>query len=451
MDRRELEQWVEKHQAELVSDLQRLLRIPSVRDDETRTQSAPFGKEVRDALDLVLDTGRRHGIIVRDFDGYACDLTIGEGGELVVSLCHVDVVPPGDGWSYPPFGAEIHNGYIYARGSTDNKGATVASVYALRALRDLGCSLKRRIRLIVGCDEENRWECIRYYKKQEPERPVWGVSPDADWSVVFAEKGILNLRVEKEIEARQGIRVRSASGGKQHNMVPDRAEAIVAEQSEQLVGGGTEQYRHTIAKGKSAHASRPEAGVNAIALLLKSVEVLNPVDNELWLQAVRRWASTTDGETLDIKLTDDVSGELTCNLGILDYDGVTVQCVFDIRYPVSSSIEQVLTRLLPQIQAAGFHLREIHHKPPLYVPLNTPFLECILEIYRDEVGENVQPVAIGGGTYARSFPGKIVAIGAALEGDGKPHEANERISIATLKKLVVHYARVYQRLANLNL
>ncbi|MCS7301354.1 MAG: Sapep family Mn(2+)-dependent dipeptidase [Fimbriimonadales bacterium] len=457
MNREALIQWIESHTDEMIRDFQALLRAPSVRNDEERAPGMPFGKGVREALDVTLEIGRRFDLNPRDFEGYACDMTLGDGAEMVASLSHIDVVPAGNDWKYPPFGAEIEGGYIYARGATDNKGATLASIYALRALKELQVPLQRRVRLIIGCDEESRWECMQHYMAHEPERPVWGVSPDAGWPFIYGEKGIANLYLEKEVDTGDGVRVLWARGGERHNMVPDRAEALINTPLQPTTSvEGVEWHPdpagwRAVAKGKSAHGSHPEAGVNAVAKLLEAIEPLNLPDNEQWLHAVLSWANALDGAALGIAHTDEPSGALTSNLGVFDYDGKHVCCVFNIRYPVTWSMDALKEHLQPALSATGFRLGEerTRHTPPLFIPPDTPFLQAILKVYREETGDYAtQPTTMGGGTYARTMP-NLVAIGAAFEGDGEAHQANERISIESMKKLVRCYARIFEQLANL--
>ncbi len=455
MNRERLVEWISAHTEEMIADFQRLLQAESVRGEGE--PHAPFGKGVREALDIVLELGKRFELRPRDFDGYACDLEIGAGNEMVASLSHIDVVPAGTGWTKPPFGAVMEDGYIYARGATDDKGATMASIYAIRALKELNVPLQRRVRLIIGCDEESRWECMQYYLAHEPERPVWGISPDAGWPFIYGEKGIANLFLQKSVQVPETmVRVLWAQGGERHNMVPDYASALVncALQPAHPLPEGVEWQPdpagwRLIARGKSSHGSHPEGGINAVTRLLEALQPLELPDNEIWLETVLDWSRSLDGMALGIAHHDDLSGSLTSNLGILDYDGSRVLCVFNIRYPITWSLEALQERLQPTLERTGFELAEVRHTPPHYVPLETPFLQTILRIYREETGDmESQPSTMGGGTYARVMP-NLVAIGSGFEGDGRAHEPDERIAIESLKKLVRIYARIFEGLANL--
>ena len=73
----------------------------------------------------------------------------------------------GDGWNTDPFEGVIADGRITGRGVLDDKGPVIAALYAMKALKDSGAELKRRIRLIVGTDEETGSTDMERYKKTE--------------------------------------------------------------------------------------------------------------------------------------------------------------------------------------------------------------------------------------------------------------------------------------------
>jgi succinyl-diaminopimelate desuccinylase len=458
MVRDALQRWIEEHTEQLVADLRLLLQCESVKSEPL--PFAPFGLGVRAAFDKVLEFGERYGFRTKDYEGYALHLEIGEGEEIVGALSHVDVVPPGSGWSLPPFEGVVRDGYIYARGAQDDKGPTMAVLYAARAIQELGLPLRRRIRLIVGGDEESGWECMRYYFQHEPERPCCGFTPDGGWPLIYAEKGIVNLQIEKRGgPAEQLPRIAWAHGGERPNMVPDRAEALLEARGEQidaiqrtlagLEGVATASEPNgvlVIAWGKSAHGSSPDEGVNAVAKLLSALEQLELAENRIWLCPVREWAQSIDGAALGIAHHDEVSGALTTNLGLLDYNGARVRCTVNVRYPVTWTLDALLERLLTTIEPQGFALTGHFGIAPHYVPLETPFLQTILRVYREETGDDKPPKTMGGGTYARATP-NIVAIGTGFEGDGAAHEPDERMAISSLQKITLIYARILYELA----
>lgn len=458
MARDALQRWIEEHIDEMVADLRALLQCESVKG--TPLPMAPFGLGVRAAFDRVLEFGERYGFRTKDYDGYALHLEIGEGEEIVATLSHVDVVPPGNGWSVPPFEGVLRDGYLYARGAQDDKGPTMAAIYAARAIRELGLPVRKRIRLIVGGDEESGWECMKYYFQHEPERPCCGFTPDGGWPLIYAEKGIVNLQIEKAVPHSDSTpRIAWARGGERANMVPDRAEAFLQAGEEQISAiqsalAGLEDIVTTseengvlvTARGKSAHGSSPGEGVNAVAKLLDALEQLSLPEESIWLNTVREWANSLDGSALGIAHSDEVSGATTTNLGVFDYDGSRVKCTVNVRYPVTWNLDALLERLHTVIEPQGFSLVSHFGIAPLYVPLETPFLQTILRVYREETGDDKPPQTMGGGTYARATQ-NIVAIGTGFEGDGAAHEPDERIAVSTLQKITLIYARILYELA----
>ena len=171
---------IEKRKQNLLVDTQNLLKIKSVLDEEQHTETAPFGEGVKAALDYMLELGANDGFTVKNVDHVAGHIEMGEGEELLGILCHVDVVPEGDGWSSDPFGAEIRDGKIYARGAVDDKGPTMAAYYAMKVIKELGLPLQKRVRMIIGTDEESQWRCVNHYFEVE-EMPTLGFAPDADF------------------------------------------------------------------------------------------------------------------------------------------------------------------------------------------------------------------------------------------------------------------------------
>ncbi len=458
MAREALQKWIEEHTGELVSDLRALLQCESVKS--TPLPTAPFGLGVRSAFDKVLELGERYGLRAKDYDGYALHLEMGYGEEVVATLSHVDVVPPGNGWSVPPFEGVIQDGYIIARGAQDDKGPTIAVIYAARALKELELPIRKRIRLIVGGDEESGWECMKHYFQHEPERPTCGFTPDGGWPLIYAEKGIVNLQLEKAVPAPADLpRIEWARGGERPNMVPDFAEAFIRADGaqvdrilltlaglEDIVTVSEDTGVHVSARGRSAHGSAPQEGVNAVARLLDALRQVGLANHHDWLEPMCAWAHSMDGSALGIAHSDEVSGALTSNLGVFHYDGSHVQCVVNVRYPVTWTLEALLERLSATIEPEGFRL--VHHFgiAPLYVPLDTPFLQTILRVYREETGDDSPPKTMGGGTYARATQ-NIVAIGTGFDGDGSAHEPDERIAISTLQKITLIYARILLELA----
>src|ERR1044072_7568537 len=226
----------------------------------------------------------------KDLDGYVGYAEFGEG-PLVMSLGHLDVVPVGPGWKHEPFGAEIDEGYIYARGSTDDKGPTMASFYAIRAIQECFPNVPARIRQVFGCDEESGFGCVKRYMQTE-EAPTYGIAPDSGWPLYHAEKGIANLLITLPLNAGAEMELLSIEGGERANSVIDVCDASV-----RVNGSARKEIESKLADswdknlsfswngdvlsihaiGKACHGSYPFGGDNAAIRVLRFLVDISPL------------------------------------------------------------------------------------------------------------------------------------------------------------------------------
>lgn len=461
--------WLDAHRQDLVDKTAALLRIESV--EAPPEPGRPFGPGVGAALEFVDRLAREFGLETANVDGHAVHAHWGPRAPFVGVLTHVDVVPAGGGWSVPPFGGVVIDGRIYGRGAIDNKGPTVASLFALAALAAAGAPVKRGLRLIVGGDEETGFQCLRHYFKRQP-YPEMAFSPDAVFPLVFAEKGILDLTLALPSPGPVMVSLR---GGQRPNVVPDEAEARLqlppgespAEWQGRLVAAAASKRRAQItlesdagnpahfrvkSRGVATHGSTPEKGVNAAAELLACLVEADAgrglVDPSGTLAFLARAGSGIYGEGLGIAARDDVSGVLTCNLGVLRLEGRELSATFNIRYPVSlACAAALLAKAAEQVREAGGRIVDASDDPPHHVPEDSFIVRTLLEVYRQETGDDTPPLAIGGGTYARLVPG-AVAFGPVFPFSGiVPHEKDENIEIEHLRRLARLYAAALWALA----
>jgi succinyl-diaminopimelate desuccinylase len=460
-----LHAWIESHEDEIVEALQGVLRIPSV-EAPAAGPGAPFGQTVRDALDYSLALCDRMGFKTKNVDGFAGHAEMGEGAEMIAALGHLDVVPEGDRWLHEPYGAVLEDGYLYARGSADDKGPTYAALFAAKAIMECGLPLSRRIRIIFGCNEESGFACVEhYFNVAKEERPLYAFTPDAGFPLIYAEKGIADLVFEKELPTGEHpLRIMTAAGGRRPNMVPDYAEATVQGTPEAIAEAVEtlskfwdknvtfEQTGSSIvvkAIGKSAHGARPAGGDNAVARLARALATLALPEKQVWLDWVAEMVETT-GASLGIAHTDDVAGPLTSNLGILETTADNkVHVTFNIRYPVTWTLDELLEANRPIREKTGWIIAHTRNQPPLYVPLDREPVATLLRVYQEETGDTEsKPRTMGGGTYARATP-NAVAYGAGFPGssDGPAHEPDERIAVSTILNAAKIYAHAFYELA----
>lgn len=430
---------IDKLKDELIRSLCTNIRIQS--DAQPPEPGKPNGPGAAHALEHALRTARQLGFRTKEVDGYAGYAEYGEGEEMVAVLGHLDVVPAGDGWKHPPFAGIIEDGKIYGRGTVDDKGPIFAALYGLKAVMDSGRPLSRRIRIIFGVIEETGCSDMEYYVNKE-ELPVSGFTPDASFPVIHAEKGVLNVTFAKEFSPAESafVALESLSGGNAVNMVPDKARAV-------LRLNGRRAELNTV--GKSAHGSRPDLGVNACFPML---DLLSRQDLPLEMQdsfAYLAYAlgQETRGENLGIACTDEISGPLVVNLGLLEGDKGHIRGSLNIRYPVSADKDKLLAGLSASFAKGGFLIESFSHLPPINEPVDSPLVKTLCRVFAEKTGQNLPPAAIGGASYARSMP-HILAFGPQFpQEEDLCHQPNEFISVDRLVLLAKIYAQAMYELA----
>lgn len=459
-----------KRKADMIRDLQGLLRIKSVLNEQNQTEDAPLGKGVKEALDYMLLLGEKDGFTARNVGNVAGHLEMGSGAGLVAALCHVDVVPEGDGWTKDPYGGEVEDGKIYARGAIDDKGPTMAAYYGMKIVKELGLPIEKRIRLIIGTDEESDWRCVHHYFQHE-EMPDMGFAPDADFPIIHSEKGICDFDLvqsnhfEKEYGAPKTLI--SFVAGRRYNMVPDHARAVLDIQGdhtellqlfnhfkkEQNIAGSyyvESGYLVMEVEGVSAHGMEPDNGKNA-GLLLASFLYTLKLDRrgrEFVKAAVHFFFGDSRGRALGVQHEDEITGELTINVGIMTYneeDGGRFG--LNMRYPATFPFEKGIQDIASAASSAHFDFVKIRNLPPHYVPKDHELIQKLIKVYEEQTNEKAELLSISGGTYARSLTAGV-AFGALFPGrEDVAHQKDEYMHIDDLIKATAIYAQAFHELA----
>ena len=427
---------IESMHDEMIDTLQKWIRVPSVKGEAA--PGAPFGKEVRSMLDMALADCEQMGFKTQNFDGYIAHADLGEGSDedALAILAHLDVVPEGDGWKYPPYGAVIENGRMYGRGTSDDKGPAVAA-------------------LILGCDEESGWEDIVHYNKVAT-MPRMGFSPDASYPIINIEKGICRLELHGVL-SNEGLQVIAFNNGERPNVIPGRASALVAGDAATVAQAEaaakkldipaevhlTDKGVSITVTGISGHAAYPETARNANGEMLLLLRELG-VQGDLRLLA-DKIGLDYKGEGLEISVSDGISGYLTCNLGIIRAGEGGVYATLDIRYPVMTNPDMIIKNVsasLPGMRVEAMEVKEPHH-----VPAGSELVQNLLDAYHEVTGYERKCLYTGGGTYARSLQ-EGVAFGASFPQDEDlAHQANEYADIEGLYKNIKIFALAIVKLA----
>ena len=465
----QLDAWVDAHRDEIIAETQGILRIPSVLDPATAGVNAPFGKAVGDALEHTLAVCAARGMATENFGGYAGHADFGGGPEIVGILGHLDVVPVGRDWTVDPWGAILKDGFVWARGSSDDKGPTYAALFGAVAVKALteaqGIALSRKVRLIFGCDEESEWRCTtHYFGVAGQPQPTVAFTPDADFPLVYAEKGSFTGVAERAIADAENapLAISAFHSGLRANMVPDEAVATLTGTPEARKQAVAQLGLHDVtvtengdnlsvsALGVSAHGSTPEHGVNAAVKLMNSFaslrDLLAPSEIAWMTDLARR--GVTDGSEIGIGGRDEITGPLTSNLGVLVKENGGVRATFNIRYPATWNGDETTGRFRASLASTGWAVPDLKHTPPLYVPQDKEPVKTLLRVYREHTGDMRPPNTMGGRTYATVVAPNGVAFGPAMPGDPEvAHQADERFSLERLIQCAKIYAHAIYELA----
>lgn len=432
--------YIDSHADDMISDLRRLVRIPSVMGEAA--EGAPFGEMPARALSEMLDICSAAGLHVRNIDGYVgtADFYPADKIPEVGILCHLDVVPEGSGWSVPPFDLTEKDGKLFGRGAIDDKGPAAAVLWAVKALKASGVKPEKNLRLIFGTNEENGSADLAYCRQKE-KLPEMLFTPDGSYPIINAEKGMLRVSYRFKVNSA----ILSLSGGNAVNAVPEYAEAVldipsadVSAYSSKFEGvtvsaDCTDGKTKITAKGKGTHASTPENGANAVTAL---ISVVSEICGDPALAVLSKMFpyGETDGFSAGIKCSDKISGGLTTVLSVINLSDGTVEAKQDVRFPVEKTSGEILTLLEEKASAAGLELKADMVSEPHYVPEDSVLIKKLLGVYELVTGEKGRCVAIGGGTYVHETENGV-AFGAEFPGEeNNMHGADEFISRESLIK-----------------
>ena len=433
---------------QLVEMISRLVRIRSVREEAQ--PGMPFGPGPAAALAEGLRLAEELGFATKNYDNYVGAVDMNDLETQLHILCHLDVVGEGTGWTVTePYEPIEVDGMLYGRGTDDDKGPAVAALLAMQAVRDLGVPLKKNVRLLLGTDEESGSGDIAYYYSKEPYAPCT-FSPDGEFPVINLEKGSYKPVFTKTWAAESATpRVKEFHGGFRINVLPPEAECLVAGLSAEAAQPYCDKAAaetgvtyvltqrgddlHILCKGKGAHASTPEEGVNAITGLIHLLCMLPlaKVGSTAALHALNALFPHGDsaGKALGIAQADEMSGPLTLAFSLLELNDTGLSGQFDSRVPVCANEDNCKAVAEAAFAKFGF-AAEGGMQEPHYTPADTPLVSTLLKCYEQYSGRKGECLAIGGGTYVHDIPGGV-AFGCAMPGfNGNMHGADEHTCIA---------------------
>ena len=425
-----------------ILDLKELVKIPSVLDEFKPETNEPFGHYNRLALEKFLEIGNKLGFKTYNDNNYAGSLTYGECKESLGILGHLDVVPAVGTWTFGPFNPVIADGKMFGRGTLDDKGGVIASIYALKLLKDQGFVPNKKVEIIAGCDEETGSRCLAHYLANNPS-PTIAFSPDASFPVIYGEKGIMTFDILGRVDNDEII---SFAGGLRYNIVIDYATLEVKNpKNEYIEKFNQENNLNCKLKdgiyhfyGKASHAMIPHEGINAAYIMFRFMDQY--YKSNVSSLACRYFDDF--GDKMGIRLHDDEMGDLTINLGIANYQNGSLKLGFNLRVPRDNHkdvIEKGFKDAIRKYQ--GLEMGEIHYANSHFVAKDSFLVSSLVKSYQEITNDyENQPFTIGGGTYAKAIK-EAVAFGPCFPWRKDIcHEPDEHIYIEDLEKWIAIYA-----------
>lgn len=454
MSKSEYVSLTKKYKDDLLKSLSEFVSINSVYDETTKNAKNPFGVGVSKALQYFENLAKNDGFAVKNYDNMIVEAIVGSGKKNITILAHADVVPAGTGWDNEPFAVTEVKDVLYGRGVADDKGPLLASYYALKALKDNNLLGDYQVRFLVGGNEERGSMGVEhYFNDLKKEQPTLGFSPDSDFPLIFAEKGIINFEVKAKCKLKGLI---SVSGGVASNSVIEKC-VIKMEINNQFIDFILSNYSRSEALihtaddittvtfiGKAAHGATPKLGKNAG---LMAIEALAKFYKHPSLEKLVTLYKPLDGSGYGCDATSKDMGHNSSNVGLVSYNDGVFNLTVNFRY-VNTCKKSALLQKIKKVNHP-FNVKVIAEANLLYYDKSSTLVSTLLKSYRDETGDlKSKPLAIGGGTYAKECK-NIVAFGMQFPGwESNMHSPGESVKKEDLFKAMAIYARAIIDLGN---
>ena len=432
---------IESYKDDIINVTSELIKFPSV-SEESNSKENPFGTNCTNALNYILDLASSLGFRTKNIDNYAGYIEFGSGEEMVGIIGHLDVVPAleEDGWTTPPFEPCIRNGKLFGRGSIDDKGPVVASLYAMKAIMD-NANVSKTVRLILGLNEEKGWKCIDYYKEVE-RWPVIGFSPDANFPGIYAEKGIMSLAISHPLSIKDFEIIEIDCKQNAINVVPKYVSITLKNTlrkelplSENINITNLDNSLIKIESfGTASHAAHPELGKNAIENLIKYLITNFEFDSNILKSLYDNGLfDITSPRFMNENKIEDESGVLTSNVATFEFNNGIITFKINLRVPVTYNLNEILNSYNNfQNEYPEFNTNLLSIQEPLYIEKDSYLVNTLVNIFNSKTSQNAKPIAIGGGTYARAF-NNCISYGLTMPGDKDMcHQVDEFVKIDNL-------------------
>lgn len=432
------------YQDDLLKSLGELVAIDSKLDTSTADKDNPFGVGVTKALQCIENMAKKDGFVVNNYSNMIVEILCGTGKKNITILAHADVVPAGTGWERDPFTMFEKDGVVYGRGVSDDKGPLLSAYYALKALRDNNLLGDYTVRFLAGGNEETGSRgMFHYFYELNKEQPDLGFSPDADFPLIFAEKGIFDFKVKKQLNLKN---IHSIKGGVATNCVIEKCDVLLDNDEKFLTYLNSKKVIFEVTNvdnkilvsfiGKAAHGSVPQYGINAGMIALKE---LGNFYNIFEFKDLYSKFEDVYGRGVNAYSLSEDMGENSSNIGIIKYENGQFLLIDNFRFVNTADQEQLKKNIKESL--AGYEIEMGFGVPVLHFPKDCVLVQTLLKAYQEETGDYKTPIlAIGGGTYAKVCKNTI-AFGMEFPGwNSNMHSPGEMIKISSLFKGMAIYA-----------
>ncbi len=440
-----IEKWWKDHFDEFLDDFRTIISIPSVSVEDKDNPDCPYGRPCVDILNAVGDIVKRFGFEYSiDSNQYGLLRWEGRSDRTIGLFSHMDVVPTGPGWTYPPFELTALEDILIGRGTGDNKGPALAVIYALRYLKETGYQPENTIIQFFGVNEECGMEDIKFFAKRNP-MPEFSLIPDSSFPVCYGEKGILEIDASHPVG--NDSLIISWKSGVASNSVPALAEAELRIDAGKL-SSSLKDERITVddrgsgkcyvtACGIAAHAAFPEGSESAQNILcsaLLSSKLFPECDNSLFSDILSLF-SDYHGKGIGVPYEDSISGKLTHVGGFSSLENGVFHQNINIRYTITAVYDRMIASITDTLSSHRFSIDRAEGSLPMYVDRSLPIIDKLTQICNKELSMDLKPYVMGGGTYARQLK-NAVGFGPGIPGDseffgperGRGHQPDEYIS-----------------------
>ncbi len=414
----------------------------------------PFGEGPAACLEEALKCAGELGFRTVNMENYCGYAEIGEGEDIIGIVGHLDIVPAGEDWDTDPFTLTFKDdGRVYGRGVSDDKGACAAAMYAMKKVADSGIPLTKRVRLLMGCNEESGSKCMEYYREHGEPITV-GFTPDANFPGIYGEKGGFGGKAWSK-----NTKIIDLKGGTVSNAVCSKCTIVIP--AEVSVAALTASFMKTpltsydikeedgkitiFAQGVAAHASMPYLGVNAANWTFWALKDAGFEDDFVDF-FTEHFGTDNDGAGIGLKISDEY-GDLTCCNGVVGMEDGKAFATIDCRCPVTYSPDQIKALVAPYLEDEKGYIEARRAGKALFFDPNSELVTKLVSAYREVTGDyENQPEVIGGGTYAKSIPG-IIAFGCEFPGaNNHIHDANESLPVEEMGLQIDIYRKAIEKL-----